>query len=936
MSLWYLAVLVANLEKNVHNLYDVIMQQIFAKLLTVLTLSVAWLSNQVGSIVTTPTPAALSNTIVASYEFNENKSDAFRGLTLICNEDSSCPAYLPNGGVNRTGAIDFSSGGYLETNDSEFLQFSKPKSITFWMKDWGNNFIKEPNNIDEPSLWDEIYTSEVKVADKNWHHIAIIYDGKIFTIYIDGKVQSSNVPYSNLIDLTFGDKPNMSSNKYTGMLDNLRVYNNVLSPKEIKQDRQAKISLVSPNQITKSTSTPLLPTNIASTQTPEANNRRVATSTPTSRPKNVTTPTSASSSSSQESSNSTNSSTSSTSTDTPSPTSTSVPPTPTLTATPSPTATSTQLPTATPTPTVTASPSETQSPTSTPTQTPTPTATPTPTPTPSPTSSPTATPTPSPTPVGNPVPFIALGIMGDSGSDEYRANDNRGGTYRDTTFNWAELLQRFRNINIGEWGTRAEPRRTGYEYNWARSSALSDDLISTGQHTGLASQIANGLVSHVYIQIGTNDFSPWNGTYEAIYENTITPTQLENKISGIVSNILLAIDTVQSAGPVNVVMATLMDRGNTPKFLNDFPDPAKRQRVTDVITEINTRLKAGALSRGVAVADLFNISNYISSRIDQNGYLNVGGELISMVTVGNEPHNVILGDNEHAGTVFSGIFANFISAAFNSAFNLNIPEFTDNEILTNAGIGATASPSPSPTPTSTPIASPTATPGPISGSIANWQMNESSWSHTSGDVLDSSSNNFHGTSFGNATTTTGNYGNGGTFDGSGDYVTISDNAALQPSNGSWTITMWINPTNVNQNALMIGKFNTTTGEGFALSVTGNINASASGRRILAYMAESSAGNRRVILSSSNVVNGSWRHLAAVFNKDTDSITLYVDGVAVSTTSTTSGSWPTVDNTDSITIGGLTSASFYSGLLDEVRLYNRALDSTEINTDKNTQ
>src|SRR6185295_5345010 len=70
-----------------------------------------------------------------------------------------------------------------------------------------------------------------------------------------------------------------------------------------------------------------------------------------------------------------------------------------------------------------------------------------------------------------------FGVMGDSGSDEYRADDNRGGAYAATTLNWVELLVRFRGLDFGPWATWGEPRRTGYEYNWARSGARAADVI---------------------------------------------------------------------------------------------------------------------------------------------------------------------------------------------------------------------------------------------------------------------------------------------------------------------------------------------------------------------------------------------------------------------------------------------------------------------------
>jgi hypothetical protein len=54
-------------------------------------------------------------------------------------------------------------------------------------------------------------------------------------------------------------------------------------------------------------------------------------------------------------------------------------------------------------------------------------------------------------------------------------------------------------------------------------------------------------------------------------------------------------------------------------------------------------------------------------------------------------------------------------------------------------------------------------------------------------------------------------------------------------------------------------------------------------------------------------------------------------VAVAGSQTTSGSWPTIDNTDAMKIGSSNGSNYMNGLIDEVRLYNRALSASEITT-----
>ncbi len=310
-------------------------------------------------------------------------------------------------------------------------------------------------------------------------------------------------------------------------------------------------------------------------------------------------------------------------------------------------------------------------------------------------------------------PIGGLGILGDSASDEYRADDNRGGAYAETTLNWMELLVRQRGIDAGPWGGRSEPRRSGYAYNWARSGAVAADLIDTGQATGLAAQVAAGNVSTVVIMVGANDFAIWNGTYSQVYSGTVSGLALTEKVDGIVDSLRQAVEALQAAGPARIFIATLSDRGSVPVFQQTFPDAAKRQRVTDAIVRVNDGIRQLALDRGVVVVDFYTYGSTLLPRFDANGNLDVGGELISFAESGDEPHHLLLADNDHAGTVASGLIANYFIGAFASA-GLEASPFTDAEILVNAGI--TVAP-PDTQPPAVSFASPAAG-AIVSGSIA--------------------------------------------------------------------------------------------------------------------------------------------------------------------------------------------------------------------------
>jgi hypothetical protein len=278
--------------------------------------------------------------------------------------------------------------------------------------------------------------------------------------------------------------------------------------------------------------------------------------------------------------------------------------------------------------------------------------------------------------------------MGDSNSDEYHANDNRGGKYADTTFSWVELLAQARDLNFGAWGSWDKPRRDGFEYNWARSGATTRSMIASGQHTGIAQQVASGKVSHVFIWIGANDFSIVSGQYQKIYDNSLSDAALQTKVEKIIADMTTAMDTVSQAGDVKIVIASFNDPGISPLVMTYFIDANKRQRVTNAIQAVNEGIKIAAAERGISVVDGDAYGLQFLAGMDEDGYIEFGGEMINVLEQGNEPHHLQLGDRAgHPGTISSGIFANEIFIKpFNSAYGTQIRSLSEREILEIAGI----------------------------------------------------------------------------------------------------------------------------------------------------------------------------------------------------------------------------------------------------------
>ena len=83
-------------------------------------------------------------------------------------------------------------------------------------------------------------------------------------------------------------------------------------------------------------------------------------------------------------------------------------------------------------------------------------------------------------------------------------------------------------------------------------------------------------------------------------------------------------------------------------------------------------------------------------------------------------------------------------------------------------------------------------------------------------------------------------------------------------------------------------------------------------------------------SRQNLADGNWHHVAVVLEEDgttsTADIKLYIDGVADTDVDTVDYPINTASLQD-VTIGS--SVSYFNGLIDDVRIYDRALSTTDI-------
>ena len=283
-----------------------------------------------------------------------------------------------------------------------------------------------------------------------------------------------------------------------------------------------------------------------------------------------------------------------------------------------------------------------------------------------------------------------LGAMGDSLTDEYL--EQMYGSYADC---WTELLVLHREIDMGPTAAEAgqpgdtwgEPRRTGYEHNWARAGATTSSMLSAGQHTGLANAVLTQGVTHAAMFIGGNDFSFWSGCYDEIYYGEWSQHDIDAWIAGRISNITTALDTTVPTG-VQMVIVNIPDFSIMPLVWSSFPDPVRRDAVAAAVERANADIRDLAAEYDLALLDMYALTRAIfGPNQDQHEHLLVGNvEIELLVASGSNPLAGWVADGVHPRTVVQGIWANAILTALNLAYDANVALFTEEELLTNGDL----------------------------------------------------------------------------------------------------------------------------------------------------------------------------------------------------------------------------------------------------------
>ncbi|HEY3940629.1 MAG TPA: LamG-like jellyroll fold domain-containing protein [Bryobacteraceae bacterium] len=205
------------------------------------------------------------------------------------------------------------------------------------------------------------------------------------------------------------------------------------------------------------------------------------------------------------------------------------------------------------------------------------------------------------------------------------------------------------------------------------------------------------------------------------------------------------------------------------------------------------------------------------------------------------------------------------------------------------------------------------------GAIANWTFEAATL--PGGTVLDTSGNSLDGTIHGGVTPAAGKIGQGVAFDGSTGYIVTAPSPAPAMA-GDLTLAAWIKTTNASRVETILSKYDTSGSEdGYVFETT------ADGYLALHLGGSDINGNRDIVDGSNRINDGQWHQVALIIRTGQDA-SFYVDGglSSVDYLSINRGAFGSP-----VTIGDAVpgASNFFTGSMDEVRIYNRAINTSEV-------
>jgi hypothetical protein len=189
-------------------------------------------------------------------------------------------------------------------------------------------------------------------------------------------------------------------------------------------------------------------------------------------------------------------------------------------------------------------------------------------------------------------------------------------------------------------------------------------------------------------------------------------------------------------------------------------------------------------------------------------------------------------------------------------------------------------------------------------------------------AIDKSGNGNRGTltgSNGVPVRTVGKIGQGLEFDGVDDNVSLP--TTLIPASTRFTIAGWVKPSALSAEKGFLSWWEAAAsfGNGFGLG-------GAPGTGLL-FRLNNSAGSLFDVTSNTTLTPNQWTHVAAVL--DGTAMRIYVNGTKDSASNETSFSGTYAGSGSNVAIGVDAFSNYFNGVIDDMRVYNRSLSASEI-------
>ncbi len=216
------------------------------------------------------------------------------------------------------------------------------------------------------------------------------------------------------------------------------------------------------------------------------------------------------------------------------------------------------------------------------------------------------------------------------------------------------------------------------------------------------------------------------------------------------------------------------------------------------------------------------------------------------------------------------------------------------------------------------------------GLLAYYKMDEASYNNVSGEVTDSSGNGNNATGVGYSSTPTvgGVYGDAGTFNGTTQYINAGNVSSMNfDRTNTFSISNWIKTSNVSTNPVIIAKAGGGPAyQGWDLQLT------SSGYIIVGLTSNYATTNLISEQSTVTVNDGKWHHIVETYDGSSKAagMKIYLDNKLLAMTVIHDSLTSSITTSYNIEIGATYGAgAVFNGSIDEMRVYNRVLSSTDV-------